>query len=365
MADHPESPPRLVLHPGHPKCGTSTVQYAIYRNVDLLERQGVFVPNRRFEFATDGPAFRERLGNPVHYFESVTGAAGLAEFESRLARLVEEIRAAGGRTVLISAENLGNQPGITERRPVHESLARHFPQARVLFYIRRQDEWMVSSWQQWGHKLGWDLERHVEKGIEDHRPDFLRAARFFEDVYGAGNVVVVPLDRTALIDGDLLADFSRRAEVGPLTLDEVDRFRNASLGSALCDVLARVHGVYEGTGDRRIRRLLESLPASRDLAFSRDKRILSPRLRRRVLRFFEADNRELHERYFPDVPFDSVFGAPPEDDDDRVAELEAQVEGLKDVLAIQADLILSLIDREGGPEERGRRRSWLSRLVSG
>lgn len=350
---------RLVLHPGHPKCGSSSIQFALYSNIDQLAEQGVFIPNRRFEFPADGRAYRERLGNPVHYFEAISDTGTAAAFEDKLIASLAAIGSAGGQKVIISAENLGNQPGITTRRPVHEILARHFPDTRVVFYVRRQDEWMVSSWQQWGHKLGWSLAEHIEESIEDHRPDFLKAALFFEKVYGAGAVEVVPLNRKTLIGGDLLADFSERAEVVRLELPDEEQFRNASLGGAVCDVLSRIHGVYDGTKDRKVRELLSELTASRDLVFSSDKRLLTRALRRRVLEHFRTDNEALRERFFPNVPFDVVFGLPDPADDTELIDLRAQVEGLTDVVAIQMDMILSLLENTGGPETA---RSLLGRL---
>jgi hypothetical protein len=349
---------RLVLHPGHPKCGSSTVQFAMYSNIDKLEEQRVYVPNRRFDFTTDGPAFREQLGNPVHYFEAVSDTRAVADFERKLIAALDAIQAVGGEKVIISAENLGNQPGITTRKPVHQILARHFPDTRVVFYVRRQDDWMVSSWQQWGHKLGWSLDQHIEKSIDDHRPDFLRAALFFEGVYGEGSVEVVPLNRQTLIEGDLLADFSTRAGVARLELPEEEQYRNASFGGALCDVLSRIHEIYEGTRDRKVRELMSELKASRDLVFSSDKRLLTPALRRRVLGHFRTDNEALRERFFPDTPFDAVFGLPDPAEDSEVAELRAQVEGLRDVVAIQMDVILSFLANAGGPVES---RSFFSR----
>ena len=351
---------RLVLHPGHPKCGSSTIQFGIYSHVDLLQKQGFFVPNRRFEFATDGRAFHERLGNPVRYLNEVTDPDSLAVLEERLARAIESIRQAGGSTVLISAENLGNKPGVNKLRPVHRVLARHFTDVHVIFYIRRQDEWMVSSWQQWGHKLGWSFARYVEESFAAHRPDFLQSARFFEDNYEQLKLEVVPLNRQVLIGHDLLADFSERAGLGPLELTDEDQFRNASFGGALCDVLSRIHEIYSGTDDRKVRKLLAEFPASRGLIFSRDKRALTPELRRRILAHFRADNEALHETYFPQVPFDTVFGLPDGEDDGELEILRARVDGLTDVVAIQMDMILSLLENADGPEAS---RSLLGRLA--
>ena len=53
------SDPRLVLHPGHPKCGSSSIQHALFSNIKALEERGVIYPaqrpNRVFRQACDRP----------------------------------------------------------------------------------------------------------------------------------------------------------------------------------------------------------------------------------------------------------------------------------------------------------------------
>ncbi|MCL7959463.1 MAG: hypothetical protein M8861_04635, partial [marine benthic group bacterium] len=132
-----------------------------------------------------------------------------------------------------------------------------------------------------------------------------------------------------------------------LELPDDEQYRNASFGGALCDVLSRIHGVYDGTDDRKVRELLSGLSASRDLIFSSDKRLLTRGLRLRVLDHYRRDNEALHERFFAEIPFDAVFGLPESASVDEVAELRAQVEGLRDVAAIQMEVILSLLEGSG------------------
>lgn len=354
-----EAPIRLVLHPGHPKCGSSSIQAALYGSVDALEARGVFLPNRRFRFSFENDGYRRGLGNPVNFFEGISNDAGFAAFEERLAEVLTGVRRAGGRTVVISAENLGNQSGITTRRPLHEIFARRFRPVDVIFYIRRQDDWMVSSWQQWGHKLGWSLERHIDQNLADNRPDFLAAARSFEAVYGEGRVSVVPLDRRTLMEGDLLADFSRRSGLPLGETPEEDTFKNASLGGFLCDVLARAPGIYTGHRDQSVRRLLAGSPAARGLAFNSDKRILSAAQRRRVLQHFEDDNRALHARYFPEARFEDVFAVPATGADEEIQTLRDQVDGLKDVVAVQMAVLLDVLE----PRERKETEGLVVRLL--
>ena len=105
---------------------------------------------------------------------------------------------------------------------------------------------------------------------------------------------------------------------------------------------------------------------STDLLFSGDKRVMSLDERRRIMVHFEDDNRVLHERYFNDIPFDAVFGLPIHDDETYQA-LCDEMAGLKDVVAIQMELIVTLLrDAESRRNRYGREsvKRWTRRLRS-
>ena len=327
---------RLVLHPGHPKCGSSSIQHALYANIEPLKDRGVIVPAHR----------------PNRVFMQACLRQDFAPVRRWLTDIVDETRRAGGDTVVVSAENLGVRRMVTQGRPVHELFSERFETVDVIYYIRRHDDYMVSQWQQWGHKQGLGLEAFIEERLDDHTPDYLVSATALAEIYGSDRIAVVPLHAQALLGGELLTDFVSRSGLGPLPVAEKDRRRNVSMGGYFCDVLARVPRVYdqalasrasEGITDRSVRRLLERYVRSEDLLFSGDKRIMSVKQRRRVMEHFARDNEALHGRFFPDAPFDAVFGIPARDDSDLEA-LRDRVDGLMDVVAVQMDLILRLLD---------------------
>jgi hypothetical protein len=127
------SDPRLVLHPGHPKCGSSSIQHALLSNIKALEERGVIFPAQR-----PNRIFRQACERP--------DSAILAEW---LKGILAKTRRAGGDTVVISAEDPGVRRLITEGRPIQELFRRCFRTVDVIYYVRRQDDWMVSQWQQW------------------------------------------------------------------------------------------------------------------------------------------------------------------------------------------------------------------------
>ena len=224
-----DRPIRLVLHPGHPKCGSSSIQHALRLNAAALAERGVFVPTRR----------------PNRIFIQACERHDFAPVEEWLLQLLTQVRQAGSDTLVISSENLGVRQLVTNGRPIHEIFARHCQPVDVVYYIRRQDDWIVSMWQQWGHKAGKSLTNYTEERLGFHEPVFRAAAHLFEDVYGGDRIAVVPLQRQALVGGDLIVDFSHKTGVGPLLVEDDDRHKNPSMSGFLCDVLARAPHVYD------------------------------------------------------------------------------------------------------------------------
>jgi hypothetical protein len=356
-------PVRLVLHPGHPKCGSSSIQDALRRNADELAERGIFYPSRR----------------PNRIFIEACDAQDFDPVEDWLVGLLERAREAACDTLVVSSENLGVRQLVSGGRGLHEVFRRHCQPVDVVYYLRRQDDWMVSMWQQWGHKAGHSLRRFVDDRLGFDEPGYLPAVELFEDVYGGERVVAVPLHGDALVGGNLISDFRERTGVGPLAVEDPDRHRNPSMSGFLCSVLARVPDVYdrslvervaEGRTDHSVGRLLER-HVSRELLFNRDKRVMPLAERRRVLDHFEDDNRALQARYFPDVAFDAIFGLPEPGGDETLEELRAQVDGLEDVVAMQMQVIVRLLrEREsrglGAGAQRliERAKGWVRKLKS-
>jgi hypothetical protein len=349
--------PPLVLHPGHGKCGSSSIQAEIYRRREQLESRGVFIPDGRlrFGFEPDSPRARRPPEGadpggawyPVAYFRSlIEGRLVLSELERRLDEA--RARAAGERGVgrlLITSENLCRfQQGRTPE--LHRLIASRFERVRVLCYVRRQDDWILSAWQQWGHRNGLSLDEYVGRCLEQHHPRFLSAAENFERAYGPANVEVIPLHRSAFEGGELVPDFFRRAGIEWPADARGEEVRNEAINPHLCDILARVPALYPSDGDRSVRLLLERNASSPDLLFRRHRRFMSDATRNRILDYFARENEELHRRYFGHLDFDELFGRPEDRDGPRIDE---EIEGIKEVLALQSDLLLQLLKRREGP----------------
>jgi hypothetical protein len=273
-------------------------------------------------------------------FEALRISEDLSGFRHSLDGLLEDLRVHGMRGLILSAENMTNGLQLPHVQEAQRLLSSRFDQVRVVYYIRRQDEVIWSSWQQWSHKEGIPFSTFKDMMVEACFPSFYDIAQRLTGIYGKGAVVVRPLVPNALIGGDLIADFAARAGlVLPETSVEEDH-ANRALNGVLCDVLSRVPSVYRDVHDVGIKALLTDLSGDSQLISRRRNTHLTARVRRKIMEGFHPSNLRLTQKYFPEVAFDDVFGLDVFPEDDEVARLSEEVEGLKDVVAILVRAIL-------------------------
>ncbi|ACK72790.1 hypothetical protein PCC7424_4426 [Gloeothece citriformis PCC 7424] len=341
---------RLILHPGHGKCGSSSIQSFIYSNVAQLEAQKIYVSdaNFRFSFETEKSSLIWKF--PLLYFRDlIDGRKDITVFEQRLKTIINEAKKSDCEAIIISSENLiGLDWGNGSCQKIHKILSQYFSDITVIYYIRRQEDYLISAWQQWRYQGGEKLKDSIFHFLNIHRPDFLVTAKFFEDVYGANSLQVIPLNKEALVGGKLITDFCHRAGIN--IENNVDYYSNPSLNPYLCDILARIPNIFlyhlndyfpKHTHENyEIQRILHKNLSSKDLFWSNDKTILDDETKEAIMKHFEKDNRELHQAYFDYIPYEKVFGL---EKSANSQNLEYQLDKLKDVVAIQMEIILKLL----------------------
>ena len=187
---------RLYLHIGHPKCASTTIQSALARNVAALREHGFLVADGGLDFPESGP-----LGSsPTHEVAALIerGEPGLLEAVQRVDRASQRSGERFGRLVL-SAESL-TIPGAE----LFAKALRHVFEIHVLYYVRRQDDYLVSAWNQWGCKEGVGLAPYVERELAVPQPNFPRVLERWRP--HADSLRVRPLHPAALTGGHVVTD---------------------------------------------------------------------------------------------------------------------------------------------------------------
>lgn len=339
---------KLILHPGHNKCGSSSIQSFLYSNIDELAKQGVYLPDRDFKFLFEAQKSQLNLQSPIFYLQKIIEQNNFSYFEKRVSAVLNKAEESNCKAIIISAENLSNGSGVKKGRKIHEILASYFLEKLVIYHIRRQDEFLVSSWQQWGHKRGETLTYHIEQALDRYNPDFLGTARFFEELYGEDSVIVLPLNKKAFKDENLITDFCDRSRLelkhGKHQNQASAIHRNKGLNPYLCDILSRIPHIYKDQHDGSVKRLITHYLETNEILFANDKTILGQEYRSKILKTFEQDNHTLRDKYFDDLSYDDVWGEKNEiESKHQLDYLADNLEHLKDITALQMELIINLL----------------------
>ena len=330
------------MHPGFGKCGSSSIQAFINNNIDKLKLSGIYVSG-------------EHIINWVPYFEQLIENNTIYSCENLFCLLKEKAKKNNCDTIIISAENLSNRNTITKGKQIHDIIASLFDEISILLYIRRQDEFLLSSWQQWWHKKGRSLKSYIDNALKLHVPDYFETAKFFEKVYGKESLSVIPFHRKAFKCENLISDFDFRAQLN--ISFSVDHYENKSLNPYLCEILSRIPNIYQNVDDNSIKELLAQYSDQKTILFDNDKTILNENQKTKILKHFENDNRILHKKYFEYLPYDDIFGNElTVGKDEPLKTLEHEIDRLKDVISIQMEIIIKLLKQEEKKENTKNKR---------
>lgn len=174
---------KLFLHIGQPKTATTTVQSFLAVNREAMIPHGWLYPNSARQYAAHhllGNFFRS---DPLHWIKVVDPA------QTRDA-LLQEIAETGGENVILSTESLYFAQDL-------EACARYFEgfDTRIVVFLRRQDEWLDSAYQE-NLKNG-EVDVSAQRYMEIHAPamDYAANVGRWADVFGQDRVIVHPFER--------------------------------------------------------------------------------------------------------------------------------------------------------------------------
>ncbi len=237
------------MHIGTGKTGTSSLQSFLARNRTRLAESGWLYPRSlgrtrhvRFGLWTRSDddlaaAFLERrpgtgrFGDPAELRREVP------------ARLLAEVRRAALTRVLISDEALYAAPTPALER-LRQLTDEHASEVRVICYLRRQDDLLVSHYQQVVKVRATRTlaERVAERDLSPTY-DYYARLRTWLDVVEPDELVIRRFEPTRFRLGSLYDDFVDAAGLGIPTTDRPERERNESLDAEAVEFL-RILNLY-------------------------------------------------------------------------------------------------------------------------
>src|SRR3569623_1694562 len=141
------SRPRLIIHIGAPKTGSSAIQAALAAAAPSLRKAGMLVPD--CELGTHG----DIEGHQVFFVErSVNQPTVLIDAIDRLR--VSGLPERDLRAIVIRAENLLERGAALAGKL---AVLKAYFDVQIVAFVRRQDDLFASAWQQWYCKVHSDL----------------------------------------------------------------------------------------------------------------------------------------------------------------------------------------------------------------
>jgi hypothetical protein len=201
----------LYLHIGSEKTGTTSVQRFLRANRDLLARHAILFPRAPGEenhmglavaAQTDFGPLRRKIFH-VHTWPEVE------EFRAALKRnLQDELRARDYRSAIMSGEHCSSRLTTEEEvQWLREFLREMFDDVRIIVYLRRQDEFLLSTYST-DVKGGAVHRLRVPEGdVIERRYDLWNLVSRWANVFGRENVICRKYEKGSLKDGDIVEDF--------------------------------------------------------------------------------------------------------------------------------------------------------------
>jgi hypothetical protein len=284
---------RLVIHAGFGKCGSSSIQRALFRNIARLREVGVYL----FDKTLNIVQVHEARGMKHRFLISANKKDEY--LADKLVQAIASVPGDNGRSLaVLSSESLAGMArlfgGLDEEFDVS-----------MVFYVRPQWQWIPSAWQQWYLKRGAPLNEFVSQCLEIGRPAFRKRIEEWQRVLPTAKVHVRFLISDLLKGKGPAQDFFHLIGLPTEGYEIEDEARNTSLDYALLHVLAKNSYLFSGIHDNRLR---DGLRRAMSKKFqTANVRMLSSEQERTIEEFFREENLWLLQHYGDGIDIDQIY----------------------------------------------------------
>lgn len=307
---------KLVCHIGTPKTASTFLQNTFVENPDWLRQNGVIYPDLMsgdanhitlvyaankdiIEFTRDYGlkthddvlAFRARIGKAL--------ARQIADAPSNI------------HTMLVSSENLtGNLHGPESIRNLREIFAPHFDEIRIIVYLRRQDDAILSMYGEFMRKgfNGMSFPEFVEACLGPNSPTsylyYRRMLRWWIEVFGQEALDVRLFSPEHFAGGDILTDFTTALFASDLP--DLSQIRpaakdNTGLAAPVLEFLHRMHPHIPRRKNNALNPVRMYLSDRIDALPATPRPRMASQQSQRIMAHFNPANTWLRETFFPDA----------------------------------------------------------------
>ncbi len=318
---------KLILHVGANKTGSSAIQRFLALNASALRSEGIVVPDKDFR------ASEEVEGHHVFSFQKLLEdpAEGRQLLKDALDSIIRDRPET--KKILMSAENLAANPAAPS---FFEGLSGDY-EVEVVMYIRRQDEFILSSWQQWHSKVWTDFWAWLVS-VVGRLGNWQAHLQNWEKVVPRENIKVRVYERPRLESEDVIADFYGTLGL-PAPFESMaypKKSVNPSFSDAVMELVKGNDLIFENAHDNGFYRFVEELTGNRYKKSSGQSSITMAQ-RKAILARYEAQNDWVRKNYFPQHN-GSLFSKPEAEEYRHVTQDELDREKLEFLMTMMYQL---------------------------
>jgi hypothetical protein len=229
---------------------------------------------------------------------------------------------------VFSAENLSNRNRVPQ---LFKALGDEYD-IRIILYIRRQDDFLISAWQQWFCKIKHDF--HAWAKSDWQRADWQAVCQHWADIVPFQKMRVKVYEAVAQEAGGILSDFA--AAIGypePEQLRQPGRLENPSFSDAVTELITGKASLFKDIHDNRLFAMLSDLTGTRYLK-RKNETYISVQDRIEIIGRYQKINEWLCETFGLAENAEQLF---PDIREQNLRELSAQ-----DVNAEKEEILLQL-----------------------
>ena len=246
------------------------------------------------------------VGEQVQYFEGckLNFDESRSELSKRLLGIIDKYYLKNEHGVqpkiVLSAENLSCS---NEFASLFDGLDTKFD-IKVVIYIRRQDEYLLSFWQQWYLKVEEDFWTWVLNHIRIIG-DWYYTLEPWMNLFGKENIVVRNLSRKNISKGHLLLDFAEQLGVDTEGTN-TEIHENISFNDAVTSLASSVSDIFDGMHDHRFYSMVAEWGGPPTLKKS-PSYLITVAQRKALLLFYSRSNDRIKKIFFSELGDKELF----------------------------------------------------------
>ena len=271
---------QLYLHIGHAKAGSTTLQAFLFKNWAYLEAQGFAIPTA--DFNVSNPT--QLPGNPLLALQAIKKKR---DIEPLRQWIIEASKT--HPKLLLSSECLFEWAwhklfiNLTDLMDIH-----------LIYYVRRQDEVLLSAWRQWGLKTGQPLDAFIDSRVAKEQPNYWASIAPWRNKVGLASLHVRFVHTTFLENGDIQQDLAHHLDLDFAKMQPVEN-QNVGLDARLLLFMSERPEMFASVHDDSIFELLRD----KNIAHKPLRLTLNTSQFGRIFKAFESKNQEFLEEFHP------------------------------------------------------------------